>query len=495
LFTKQVKSRKQSRASLVVCAVFRDEAKFLEEWIAFHVNQGISHFYLYNDGSSDGFIEVLGKWISRGLVTLRDTNGANQEEIYSNFIDEFGNSHDWVAFIDVDEFLYAKNKKKKLPDELEYYKNYSGVAVFWTLFGSSGTKSLEGKSVTKTLTHGLRWPRSKREVRRLRQRWLEIRGDTVLTGNPVQFKSILRPNKIRKMGIHFARDLEGPNVDVRRRAVNPDLLWEGIGAGAYLPKKGRILLNHYWSRSIEDLELKIRRPGASKSKREGKRESLDQALEWDSKICNSHQPALSNRSESAPHRHIFFIGFNKSATNTIAAFFQEHGYNSVHWDGNRLVERMLSNIYDGMPIFEGYASDFVVFTDMIFASENEIIEGNHFYKTMESDYPDALFVFNNRNSGEWLASRGHHGRSRHGYPRFLQMSQAALGGLSEDHVFRFWTELKSSFEAEVREHFKNSPKFLEIDIADPQAPNHISEFTGLHLDTTKWGHLNTGTYA
>jgi hypothetical protein len=52
-----------------------------------------------------------------------------------------------------------------------------------------------------------------------------------------------------------------------------------------------------------------------------------------------------------------------------------------------------------------------------------------------------------------------------------------------------------SFEHEVREHFKNSTSFLEIDISDPLAPNHISEFTGLSLDTSKWGHLNKGIFS
>jgi hypothetical protein len=153
---------------------------------------------------------------------------------------------------------------------------------------------------------------------------------------------------------------------------------------------------------------------------------------------------------------------------------------------------MLDNIFKGNPIFEGYSENTIVYTDMIFATENEVIEGNHFYKKMESDYPNSMFILNYRETGDWLNSRANHGRLLRGYPRFLQISQTALGGLSEDLVFRLWAELKSSFEDEVRAHFKNSPNFLEINIADPQAPNHISEFTGLNLDISKWGHLNKG---
>jgi hypothetical protein len=153
---------------------------------------------------------------------------------------------------------------------------------------------------------------------------------------------------------------------------------------------------------------------------------------------------------------------------------------------------MIDNIFDKKPIFDGYSENTIVYTDMIYASEKEVIEGNHFYKKMESDYPNSLFVLNNRNTGHWLNSRANHGRIGHGYPRFLRMNQSALGDLNEDLVLKFWTELKTTFEAEVRAHFKNSLNFLEIDITDPLAPNLISEFTGLQLDISKWAHLNKG---
>ena len=34
---------------LGVCAIFRDEARFLDEWISFHAGVGATHFYLYNN--------------------------------------------------------------------------------------------------------------------------------------------------------------------------------------------------------------------------------------------------------------------------------------------------------------------------------------------------------------------------------------------------------------------------------------------------------------
>ena len=38
---------------LAICAIFRDEAPFLDEWIAFHRLMGVEHFFLYDNGSVD----------------------------------------------------------------------------------------------------------------------------------------------------------------------------------------------------------------------------------------------------------------------------------------------------------------------------------------------------------------------------------------------------------------------------------------------------------
>eukprot|EP01024_Parvocaulis_polyphysoides_P009844 TRINITY_DN13199_c0_g1_i1.p3 TRINITY_DN13199_c0_g1~~TRINITY_DN13199_c0_g1_i1.p3 ORF type:complete len:138 (-),score=4.69 TRINITY_DN13199_c0_g1_i1:75-488(-) len=39
--------------------IFKNEAQYLLEWIAYHTIIGIEHFYLFNDDSTDEFMEVL----------------------------------------------------------------------------------------------------------------------------------------------------------------------------------------------------------------------------------------------------------------------------------------------------------------------------------------------------------------------------------------------------------------------------------------------------
>jgi hypothetical protein len=42
-----------------VCAIFKDEAPYLLEWIAFHRMVGIDLLVLYDNGSTDGGPELI----------------------------------------------------------------------------------------------------------------------------------------------------------------------------------------------------------------------------------------------------------------------------------------------------------------------------------------------------------------------------------------------------------------------------------------------------
>ena len=48
------------RYPLAICAIFKNEAPWLKEWIIYHHKVlGVKHFYLYNNDSTDNFIEIL----------------------------------------------------------------------------------------------------------------------------------------------------------------------------------------------------------------------------------------------------------------------------------------------------------------------------------------------------------------------------------------------------------------------------------------------------
>ena len=51
---------------LSVCAIYKNEARYLAEWLEFHLLAGVEHFFLYNNDSTDDHREVLAPYLRAG---------------------------------------------------------------------------------------------------------------------------------------------------------------------------------------------------------------------------------------------------------------------------------------------------------------------------------------------------------------------------------------------------------------------------------------------
>src|SRR5690349_17300979 len=101
---------------LSICGIFQDDAKYLPEWIEFHQEQGVEHFFLYYNRSSDDYKGYLAPYIKRGLVELKDWDESfrfnhnwTQEQCgaYMDCINNHRKDCHWIAFLDTDEFLFS----------------------------------------------------------------------------------------------------------------------------------------------------------------------------------------------------------------------------------------------------------------------------------------------------------------------------------------------------------------------------------------------------
>lgn len=152
---------------LSICAIFRNEADYLREWIEFHRLMGVEHFYLYNNLSDDNYFSVLESYIDRGTVTLRDWpeewKRYTQSNVYRDCLDRYRHESRWIAFIDLDEFLFAPNAES-LPGVLKEYEGYPGIVVNWQVYGSSGHKKKpEGLVIENfTMKAPTNWIRNRR---------------------------------------------------------------------------------------------------------------------------------------------------------------------------------------------------------------------------------------------------------------------------------------------------------------------------------------------
>lgn len=124
--------------SLAVCAIFKNEAPFLLEWIAYHHAAGVGHFYLYDNDSDDGGAELIRTSPLAHLVTLTQwPQRPGQLGAYRDFISNHATACDWVAFIDVDEFILPL-QDDSITAVLDRRRGYGAVLVQWRVFGPSG---------------------------------------------------------------------------------------------------------------------------------------------------------------------------------------------------------------------------------------------------------------------------------------------------------------------------------------------------------------------
>ncbi len=131
-----VRSGKPPR--LGICAIFKDEAPHLLEWLAFHVAVGVERFVLYDNASTDGGADLLRQSRFAERVTVEHwPNHPGQLAAYRHFLAHHAQRFDWAAFIDLDEFLLPLDDAA-VPALLARMDGFSAVLVQWRVFGPSG---------------------------------------------------------------------------------------------------------------------------------------------------------------------------------------------------------------------------------------------------------------------------------------------------------------------------------------------------------------------
>jgi len=131
----------EKKYDISICAIFKDQALYLEDWIEYHLGIGVDHFYLYNIGSKDRYGKVLSPYIEKNIVTLvnwpealsyRDECAlkwalSTQIPAYENAVNFIArNETKWLVFLDINEVL-------ELPDEnikklLNRYDQFPGIS-------------------------------------------------------------------------------------------------------------------------------------------------------------------------------------------------------------------------------------------------------------------------------------------------------------------------------------------------------------------------------
>lgn len=272
------------RHDLAVCGIFRDEAPYLDEWLTFHRGVGAGRFYLYNDRSQDDYEAVLRPWIDRGIVVLEDWPQRSLVEAFNDCLERHREEAAWMAFIDLDEFLYSPTGRS-VPDVLRGYEDAAAVFVYWSLFGSSGQEAAPDRSVIRsyrrcqglaaaimddfdhgvpgTSDHITAWSRDGKSV--VRTAWIETMNNH-------------QPSAVRRGRVVDEHGLDMPTSARERRTSREPFSYSILR------------INHYWSKSLAELSRRTQRSDVFDRTRPNKR--LERLLERERQLNDCLDEAI-----------------------------------------------------------------------------------------------------------------------------------------------------------------------------------------------------------
>lgn len=228
----------RGRFEVAVMAILKDEAPYMEEWLCHHMAIGVDHFFLYDNGSTDELHQLLKPYADHGIVTtVYFPMRGLQRDANNHVVRFFGHTTEWIAYVDIDEFLVPENDEQ-IGTIMRRFPDASQVLVSRKEICYSGHRTPPQGLVTE----------SYRQVTENVPRM----GSTAVLAKPM-----IRPSRTYRVGIHYAVTVDGSTANT---------------AGAFIkeaannivePSYANLQMNHYYTKSYEEFQAKRNRATTS----------------------------------------------------------------------------------------------------------------------------------------------------------------------------------------------------------------------------------------
>ena len=177
------------------------------------------------------------------------------------------------------------------------------------------------------------------------------------------------------------------------------------------------------------------------------------------------KPVSLNAEEISTSRRIYVIGFNRCGTRSLTTAFKQAGIGCVHWDRNKLMLAILSDLRrTGRINLSAHYPGSNAFLDLIHVPEHGesgdhiLTEGTLLHQQLIDSDPEAYFILNTRHVEDWLASR-----CRHLNGSFLEIYRRHLSRIqgrefSVDDVLQDWRRMWHQAHADIIGRFQREPQ-------------------------------------
>jgi hypothetical protein len=219
-------------------AILKDEAPNMAEWLCHHMAIGVDHFFLYDNGSTDDLHEVLKPYADHGIVTtVYFPMRGLQRDANNHVVRFFGATTEWLAYVDIDEFLVPE-QDEPIGAILARYGDAEQVLVSRKEFCYGGHRTPPGGLVTEA--------------------YREVSVDVPRVGtSAILAKPIIRPAGVARVGIHNATTVHGRTVNTASQPTSEE------ATVIEDPSYANLQMNHYYTKSWQEFQAKRTRATTS----------------------------------------------------------------------------------------------------------------------------------------------------------------------------------------------------------------------------------------
>ena len=121
----------------------KDEHRYLEEWLEYHIRLGINKFILYEDEGSISHADIIEKYNKVTSIDFYDYVLKKDSEEFKDFtcfrhVCDNYNNIDWLIKLDPDE--YRVMPEDNTIDDLLYNvdEKYDQITLFWKIYNANG---------------------------------------------------------------------------------------------------------------------------------------------------------------------------------------------------------------------------------------------------------------------------------------------------------------------------------------------------------------------
>lgn len=501
----------QKNDKVLLCAIAKNEAAYLVEWIAYHkFIVGFDEVLIYENDSRDNSRLILEKLDKLGICQYkhwpRSKGVVPQRSAYNDALQTYSQSYQWVCFLDLDEFLVLKSFNT-IQDCIKSFEGKAdSIVINWLMFGSLGHSNYTPEPVTQRFTKCADY------------------------SSPIHkhMKSISKIDSIEVLDIHI------PQLKPNSRYFHIDGTELHFGANPtleHIKGKGHInhqpaQINHYQSKSLEEYKCRKLKGRATVDERSPEShlkpgdfdrtnsycnqiENLDilatistlnhkidfiyqalgiketyqdkfkefiqlEAARYDNLVrssapnqmeqpksktaisTNVEQKMIKENDSEKPNK-VFGIGLSKTATASLTQAMRILGYKSKHYLLNPDVDIIEHEFLIDMPIQTRY-------------------------QEYDKKYPGSKFILTVRDKESWLRSCMNHFRSpvrnKNSLSYKYRIEQTGINGYNEDIFSRTYDQHIEN----IKEYFKQREgDLLILDICGGEGWDKLCAFLGKEI--------------